>query len=256
MENILIEKGILKECLDKTILALNVPTTVTKIGKGAFKDCINLTTLLLPETVTEIDSSAFEGCISLEYLEIPKNVKTIKACSFYGCKKLKCIEIPEGVTSINEKAFYKCKKLKSVTLPNSTCNISANAFGKCNKNLTIHIRKKLLNIDNEKTNPLDTKEALALELEKDRVIKCIEENGVITKDDIQTIIYSSPIIKIIEYCREQPRSRAEIQIHLGIKSTGRGFSSKYINPLIKHGFIKMTIPDKPKSVYQKYVTCE
>lgn len=256
MENILIENGILKECLDKTILTLNVPATVTKIGKDAFKDCVNLTNIVLPETVTEIESSAFEGCISLEYLEIPKGVKTIKSGTFYGCKNLKCVEIPEGVTSIKEKAFYKCKKLKSVTIPNSTCTICANTFIKCNKKLQIHIRKKLLKNDNEKPAPLNTKEALSLEMEKDSVIKFIKENGYITKDDIHTIIYNSPAIKIIEYCREQPRSRADIQSHLGIKLTSRGFFSKYINPLINNGFIKMTIPNKPKSKYQKYMACK
>lgn len=34
------------------------------------------------------------------------------------------------------------------------------------------------------------------------------------------------------------------------------FRNKYIKPLMKEGLIKMTIPDKPKSIKQKYIVTD
>ncbi|MBP1970831.1 ATP-dependent DNA helicase RecG [Virgibacillus natechei] len=58
--------------------------------------------------------------------------------------------------------------------------------------------------------------------------------------------------EILEFC-QNPKSRSEIQEFLGIKSK-RYFRANVINPLIKGGLIKLTIPDKPTSPKQKYQT--
>ena len=55
---------------------------------------------------------------------------------------------------------------------------------------------------------------------------------------------------ILEFCKE-PKTRLEIQKFLNIKSRSY-FSQKVLNPLIKSGLLKLTIPDKPKSPNQKY----
>ena len=52
-----------------------------------------------------------------------------------------------------------------------------------------------------------------------------------------------------------PRSRMEMQKFLGL--TGRrNFLQKYIKPLLNQGKLRMTIPDKPTSKKQKYVSTE
>jgi len=56
--------------------------------------------------------------------------------------------------------------------------------------------------------------------------------------------------KIIVYCKK-PRSRNDIQKYLGINSR-RFVSERIINLLVKNGDLKLTIPDKPRSPYQKY----
>lgn len=56
--------------------------------------------------------------------------------------------------------------------------------------------------------------------------------------------------EILEFC-EIPRSRGEIQDFIGMKSR-RFFSERVLNPLIKGGLLKLTIPDKPTSPKQKY----
>ena len=59
---------------------------------------------------------------------------------------------------------------------------------------------------------------------------------------------------ILDFCRE-PRSKAEIQEHLGISSE-RYIRQKLIIPLLKQGCLVRTIPDKPSSPKQKYVASD
>lgn len=56
--------------------------------------------------------------------------------------------------------------------------------------------------------------------------------------------------EILDYCMI-PRSREELAERFGFE-TPTYFIKTYISPLLKEGRIKMTIPDKPKSKFQKY----
>lgn len=60
--------------------------------------------------------------------------------------------------------------------------------------------------------------------------------------------------QLLEFCRI-PRSRAEIINYLNIGS-GQYALRRYLDPLLKNGVIRMTIPEKPRSHSQKYVTAE
>ena len=51
------------------------------------------------------------------------------------------------------------------------------------------------------------------------------------------------------------RSRKEMQQHLGIGNRAH-FSKMYLKPLLESGRIRMTLPDKPQSRYQKYIAAE
>ena len=57
--------------------------------------------------------------------------------------------------------------------------------------------------------------------------------------------------KILEFC-SVPRSRAELLEHLKL-SDRKNLRTKYLNPLLASGKLKMTLPDKPNSPLQKYV---
>ena len=57
--------------------------------------------------------------------------------------------------------------------------------------------------------------------------------------------------KILEFC-SVPRSRAELLEYLKL-SDRKNLRTKYLNPLLASGKLKMTIPDKPNSRLQKYV---
>ena len=57
--------------------------------------------------------------------------------------------------------------------------------------------------------------------------------------------------KILAFC-SVPRSRDELLEYLKL-SDRKNLRTKYINPLLDSGKLKMTIPDKPRSKQQKYV---
>jgi len=57
--------------------------------------------------------------------------------------------------------------------------------------------------------------------------------------------------KVLSYC-EKPRTRSEIQSHIGISSR-RFLADNILNPLLESERLKMTIPEKPNSPHQQYV---
>lgn len=58
--------------------------------------------------------------------------------------------------------------------------------------------------------------------------------------------------KILAFCHE-PHSKVEIAAYCGYKNT-KNFTQKYLRPLLDSKLLQMTIPDKPKSQNQKYIT--
>ena len=58
--------------------------------------------------------------------------------------------------------------------------------------------------------------------------------------------------QILVFCTT-PKSKKELAAFCGFKDL-RNFTLKHINPLLESGQLKMTIPDKPKSRNQKYIT--
>ena len=58
--------------------------------------------------------------------------------------------------------------------------------------------------------------------------------------------------QILTFC-SVPHSKAEIAEHCGYKNT-KSFTKRYLRPLLDKGQLQMTIPDKPRSQHQKYMT--
>jgi len=56
----------------------------------------------------------------------------------------------------------------------------------------------------------------------------------------------------VQFCKV-PRSRIEIQEFLGLKHR-RSFKENVLQPLLESGMLIQTIPDKPSSPKQRYIT--
>lgn len=85
--------------------------TVTALARGCFRDCGELTTIVLPETLTKIHSRAFAGCKNLRGLYLPEGMEVIGSDAFAGCVRLEAIFVSKTVTSIAPGAFDDCASL-------------------------------------------------------------------------------------------------------------------------------------------------
>lgn len=103
--------------------------TVTSISKGAFQQCIRVTSVTLPETITTIEENAFNFCRALASINLPSSLTSIGESAFIDCTNLKNITIPSGVLKIDAMAFAYCSNL-NVTINNIAENIAIgnNAF--------------------------------------------------------------------------------------------------------------------------------
>lgn len=96
-------------------------------------------------------------------------------------------------------------------------------------------------------------------------MKVNEVNKMTVKEFNEALVYSNKapvealdkapvetLDKIIIYC-EEPKTAIQIMNYLGYKNIKR-FRRDYIKPLVEKGILKMTIPDKPTSRNQKYIS--
>ena len=115
-----------------------IPADTTVIEEGAFKDCTELTSIVIPGFVTEVEDGAFRGCVNLRSIKVdPSNevydsredcnaiIETETNSLVAGCAKTK---IPQGVEVIDDYAFYGSKGLKSIEIPATVERIGDYAF--------------------------------------------------------------------------------------------------------------------------------
>ena len=125
---------------------INIPASVTCIGKNAFSGCSGLTSVAIPNSVTSIGDYAFWGCSGLTSVAIPNSVTDIGIYAFYGCSSLTSVTIPNSITSISSSAFSGCSGLTSVTIPNSVTDIGIYAFSGCSGLTSVTIPNSVTNI--------------------------------------------------------------------------------------------------------------
>ena len=164
-----IGKGAFGNCHDLT--SVTIPNSVTSIGNRAFDFCNGLTSITIPNSVTSIGEYAFNGCRSLTSFTIPNSVTSIGGYAFYDCYGLTSITISNNLTIIGSATFYNCHALTSVIIPNSVTSIGWKAFEKCSALTSVTIPfsvtsigeyafqgcTNLTSIITEIKNPLDIK---------------------------------------------------------------------------------------------------
>ena len=83
----------------------NVTYDVIAVGNYAFRQCRQLSEVVLPNSITSIGEYAFGGCYALSKFSIPASVTYIGKNAFYDCSSLLNLEIPSTVTTIESNAF-------------------------------------------------------------------------------------------------------------------------------------------------------
>ncbi|MGI6710439.1 MAG: leucine-rich repeat protein [Bacilli bacterium] len=118
----------------------NYPVAI--ISCYAFVNRIDLESITLPSTLTKIEKGAFSHCSGLTNIIIPSSVKNIDFLAFYGCTSLISAVISDGVQSIGESVFGNCTALTNIIIPLSVTFMDNYVFFNC-KGLTINCRASI-----------------------------------------------------------------------------------------------------------------
>ena len=113
-----------------------IPSSVTKIGIGAFSHCISLASVTIPDSVTTIEEGVFYKCVSLTSITIPNNVTEIGVRVFFDCPSLnsvycKAITPPNlGVDALYYLNNYREEKIDcTIYVPRESVDAYKNAEG-------------------------------------------------------------------------------------------------------------------------------
>ena len=121
--------------------SVNIPDSVTEICDGAFCNCMYLQSVSIPASVTKIGKDAFAGCGEIVSIVVDKSnpiydsrdncnaiIETATNTLLFGCNNT---VVPNTISEIGENAFYDCSGLKSVDLPDTLRRIGDSAFNGC-----------------------------------------------------------------------------------------------------------------------------
>ena len=132
------------------LVAVTIPKTITKIGKGAFSNCLALKSVSIEAGgATVIGESAFSGCTGLAMVELPEGLTDIGAYAFYKCSSLKLIQLPDSVKTLGTGAFNSCTSLEAFTAPKLLVSIGDRAFYCCEKLGTVSLPESMDYIGSE-----------------------------------------------------------------------------------------------------------
>ena len=114
---------------------IEIPSTVSSIGKYAFSGCDNLTSVIFEENsqLVSIGEGAFENCVKLSNITIPNEVGIINKSAFSYCMNLEEISIPSSTLIVGDEAFNHCLNLKSLIISNGVETIGNGAFEYCSE---------------------------------------------------------------------------------------------------------------------------
>ena len=78
------------------------------------------------------------------------------------------------------------------------------------------------------------------------------QNDLVSDQDDDQDEPQDTLQAVLDFCITE-KSKREICAHIGYRNLTY-FTRKYLNPLLETGQLEMTIPDKPNSRKQKYIT--
>lgn len=105
---------------NNNIYSVRFPDSLESTAGNTFKECGNLTNVVLGSGFKTVGGEMFKSCSALKTVTIPAGLEAIGYQGFYNCSSLELdnFTFPATVTSMGDHAFTGCKKLTgSLTFP-------------------------------------------------------------------------------------------------------------------------------------------
>ena len=118
----------------------------------AFRNCQNISSVVIPPSINKIREGTFYGCTQLVSVSIPNSISSIGAWAFADCKSLKNISIPGSVNKIGVRCFSGCSSLIALSLPNSINALAPNTFDGCTSLTSLTIPEGVQTLTSEVFN--------------------------------------------------------------------------------------------------------
>lgn len=113
---------------DATVTSLTITNGVTKIIDGVFLGCENLASVNIPATVTSIGKNALRFTASLTAITIPASITEIKAGAFQY-SSLASVTFEGEAPTIAADAFLECNNLSKIIVPTGKKDAYQGAVG-------------------------------------------------------------------------------------------------------------------------------
>ena len=130
----------------ETIHDIVIDEGVTQIGKYAFSDMPNVTSVSLPDSLVSILDNVFQNDTSLEEIIISDSVTTLGRYCFDGCSSLERVWIGDGATYVARYLFNNCSSLTDVHIGSSAASVGNYTFCNCTSLETIDIPSNVTSI--------------------------------------------------------------------------------------------------------------
>lgn len=110
-----------------SIVKVELPNSVTRLGYRAFADCADLKDFIVydatvdgnGETIVEI--GCFENCTSLKEIKIPDSIKKLEGHTFIGCKSLERIILSKNLIEVGNYGIRTNYPVKSIEFTGKEC---------------------------------------------------------------------------------------------------------------------------------------
>ena len=123
------------------LYTINLPNSITSIGNDAFRNCGNISNIVITSNITSLGSSCFRDCANITDVSFnTTSLSEIPERCFENTKLINTV-IPEGVTSIGEYAFTNIAPTTTptFTLPSTLKIINNGAFKKASRGFSFSI---------------------------------------------------------------------------------------------------------------------
>ncbi len=108
---------------------LDIPEGVTVVFDGALFKAEKLAEVRFPSTLTRVGAGAFEYCTALKNVNLPEGTEYLYENAFADCAELTHVTLPSTLRGVGNYAFYNCPKLMEITVPASCKTVGQYSFG-------------------------------------------------------------------------------------------------------------------------------